>query len=391
METIEEKRIRDVIEKDFHVVGVNDPLTKVSGIFANKDVPLVLVTEDSGKLYGIITERQLLKPHLNITGSKASTIAIKSPHVTLDEKIINAARLMVENNLKALPVVEDGKPIGIVTVKTLAEAVKDILKKVRVRDFMTKDPITILSTDTIGKAISLMRENGISRLPVLEKNKLVGIVTVHDIIEKIIKPRERTSIGEAVGEKAKTLSNKVKDIMSKPVHTISKDSNLLEALDKMIKYDISCLVVTEDKSVIGIVTMMDILEPLASYATKEERGITIQVSYKLSNVSYEDKDRVMEIAKRFVEKLGKSLGQEGYLTLYFKEHKEKHGEMHLIHCRARLKTDKYQFVGVGEAWRADFAARTALERIERQLLIQRELAAKYPYVDEILEQLVESY
>jgi len=383
-------KVEDVMDENFYQVSVDDPLTKVSSIFSSKDVHMVFVVNNNGELHGVITERLLLKPHLNIIETKAGSIAIKVPRISKEDNIYETARKMIENNLKALPVTQDGKPIGVITVYHLAAASSDILSKIRVRDVMSKDPITVSISDTIGKAISLMRENGISRLPVINNGKLEGIVTVHDIIEKVLRPRERATYGEIIGEKAKTLSNKVKDIMSKPVYTTTKDENLVNALNRMKQQNISCLVVVEDQRVIGIITLMDILEPLAALAKERRMGITIQVSYKLSNIPPDDKERVMEMAEKFVKKLGDTLGN-GSLTLYFKEHKEKHGDMHLIHCRARLRTDKYQFVGMGEAWRADFAARTALEKIERQILIERELAAKYPYSEEILRELAESY
>ena len=383
--------VGDIMQPEFEKVHVDDPLTKVSGIFSTKDIPVVVVVDDNEELYGVLIERILLRPHLNIIETKAGTLAMKVPHITRDMNIYIAARRMVENNLKALPVTEGRKPIGLVTIHDVANASREILSRIKVREVMTENPITVSVSDTIGKAISLMRENGISRLPVLNRNKLAGIVTVHDIIEKVIKPRERATRGEIAGEKAKTLSNTVKDIMMTPVYTALPDDSLTTALEKMKGHDISCLVVVKDSNVVGIITLMDILAPLATLAEERKEGIMIQVSYsKLPTIPPEDKDRVMEMAERFVKRLGESLGN-GYLTLYFKEHKEKHGDMHLIHCRARLKTDKYQFVGTGEAWRADFAAREALSRIERQILIRKELARKYPYAEEIINQLFDFY
>ncbi|HIQ29882.1 MAG TPA: CBS domain-containing protein [Candidatus Caldiarchaeum subterraneum] len=386
-----EVTVGDIMQHEFESVHVDEPLTKVSGIFSTKDIPIVVVVDDNREFYGVLVERVLLRPHLNIAETKAGTLAVKTPYITRDTSIYDATRRMVENNLKALPVTEGKKPIGIVSVHDIAEASKEVLRRIKVREVMTDNPISVSVSDTIGKAISLMRENGISRLPVLNRNKLAGIVTVHDIIEKVIKPRERATRGEISGEKAKTLSNKIKDIMTTPVYTALPDDTLATALERMKQHDISCLVVVKDSNVTGIITLMDILSPLAAYGEERREGIMIQVSYnKLPNIPHEDKNRVMEMAERFVKKLEESLGN-GYLTLYFKEHKEKHGEMHLIHCRARLKTDKYQFVGTGEAWRADFAAREALSRIERQILIRKELARRYPYVDEIFSQLVDFY
>jgi hypothetical protein len=205
-----------------------------------------------------------------------------------------------------------------------------------------------------------------------------------------VKPREKASRGDLIGERVATLGNKVSSIMTRHVYTVSPGEKLVTAVDKMDSLGISSLVVTERNRVVGIVTMMDALEPVAALATSEESTISVQVSYKLSKMDVEDKDRVMEVVSQFVRRFGRSVGA-GTLSLYFKEHKEKHGDMHMIHCRARLNTNKYQFVGIGEAWRADFAARTALERIERQFLVRRELAARYPYADEILDKLTGSF
>ncbi|MEM1965581.1 MAG: hypothetical protein QXH12_05650, partial [Candidatus Caldarchaeum sp.] len=142
--------------------------------------------------------------------------------------------------------------------------------------------------------------------------------------------------------------------------------------------------------VVGIFTLMDALEPVVAQLRETERNIVVEVSYKMERVAVEDKERVMEVADRFVKRFRKTLGN-GVLSLYFKEHREKHGDMRLVHCRARLNSDRFQFVGVGEAWRADLAARTALKVIERQLLVRKELAARYPYGSEFLESLPTSY
>ena len=70
----------------------------------------------------------------------------------------------------------------------------------------------------------------------------------------------------------------------------------------------------------------------------------------------------MEIVERFLRRLGESIGV-GYLMLHSKEHREKHGETHMIHCRARLNTDKTHVVGIGEGWTPALAARVALDII----------------------------
>ncbi|MEM3041681.1 MAG: CBS domain-containing protein, partial [Nitrososphaerota archaeon] len=307
-----------------------------------------------------------------------------------DDNVCKAARLMIENSLKAIPVLQDEKVVGILTVRDVVSSCSRFLRGIKVREVMTRDPVVINVDDTIGKAVSVMRDMGVSRLPVVENGELRGILTLHDLITKIILPREKSSIGDMMGEKIRTLSNRVRDIMTVPVHTAYPWEPVQRALDRMEQYDISSLVVVEDRKVVGILTLIDILAPIARLGSQFVEDIDVQVIYKLGSIDTSSKERVSLMSRRFINRLRKTIGK-GVLTLHFKEHKEKHGERHLIHCRARLKTDKYQFVGVGEGWTPDLAARTALDRIERQIIMSKELAMRYPYGVEIIERLAETY
>lgn len=381
--------VRDAMSTSFIAMSAEDSLTRAKGIFESKHPPLIVVLQGE-KFVGIVTERVLLKPRINPLEVKVSSVALMPPKLGPDDNMCRAARLMVENNLKALPVIEDGKVVGLLTVKDVVSSCSNFLKGVKVRDVMTRDPVVISVDDTIGKAVSLMRDVGVSRLPVVDNNELRGIITLHDLITRIILPREKSSIGDVIGEKVRTLSYRVRDIMTTPVHTAFPWEPVQRALDRMEQYDIDSLVVVEDRKVVGIITLIDILIPIARLESQRLEGIDIQVVYKLGAIDSSSKERVSLMARRFTSRLGKTLGN-GVLTLHFKEHKEKHGERHLIHCRARLKTDKYQFIGIGEGWTPDLAARMALDKIERQIITSKELAMKYPYGVEIIERLAESY
>ncbi|MDW8062893.1 MAG: CBS domain-containing protein [Candidatus Caldarchaeum sp.] len=386
-----DKTAGDIMVADFVSVLGEEPLTKVVGIFSDKKVDVVVVTDGrTGRLIGVVTKRSVLWPNVNPSKVLARTLAVRVPKITPEDLLTNVASAMLEKNLKALPVTQAGKPVGLVTATEVILNSRNILKNTEVQKIMTKEVISINASDTIGKAVSIMRDYGVSRLPVVENGNLVGIVTVTDIAEKIIKPRIKASWGEVAGEKARTLSNPVRSIMTRNVVTARETETVVEAVERMKKNGFSCLVVAERNRVAGIVTLMDALEPIARHAEESLRPIVIEVSYKMDRIDVDDKKRVMEVADRFVQRFRKALGT-GVLSLYFKEHREKHGDMRLIHCRARLNSDRHQFVGVGEAWRADLAARTALKTIERQFLVKKELAARYPFGNEFLMGLAESY
>jgi acetoin utilization protein AcuB len=117
--------------------------------------------------------------------------------ITEDTSLTAASRLMQDNDIRRLPVVEHGKVVGIVTWGDIREASASdatsltvfelgyLLKKLQVDRFMTRHPITVTPTTTISRAAQLMMEHKIGGLPVVENGKLVGILTESDIFRML--------------------------------------------------------------------------------------------------------------------------------------------------------------------------------------------------------------
>ncbi len=106
--------------------------------------------------------------------------------VTKDLSVRNAIKIMDENNIGVLPIVENEKPIGVITERDILKRVvaKGIdLDKKTVEDIMTKNPVTIEHDASILEATRLMSENGFRRLLVVKGGKLIGVVTAKDVIE----------------------------------------------------------------------------------------------------------------------------------------------------------------------------------------------------------------
>lgn len=383
--------VEEYMKREVYFVDPEESLSKVVGIFRETGLPIVVVLSDSKNYLGVVTDRVVLRSTLNIDTVKVKNVVIRVPVVSLSDPVSRAARLMLENTIKGLPVCDQNKQIvGIISVDDVGRAAERIYPNMKIKEIMKKDPITISPDSTIGKALVLMRENGISRLPVVKNSKLVGLVTIRDIIDKVLQPRTRATRGEVAGEKIRSLGYKVSDIMTKSVVQSSPEESLSTAIRKMIENNVSCLIIVSHNKVSGIITWTDILGLIASLEEKEKPPIHIQVSFKMKEISQLEKSEIMKVAEKYVSKLGETLGN-GYLLLHFKEHREKHGEEHLIHCRAVLRTDRVNLVGVGEAWTASQAARVALDKIERQLLTIKELAEKYPYSEEIMKRWITEF
>lgn len=106
-----------------------------------------------------------------------------SPAITVapSETVAAAAQRLREHGLGALPVVEDGRLVGIVTIK-------DLLGHPPyrpIREVMTSSVVTIASAEPVTAAYALMDAHGIGRLPVVENGTLLGIVTRTDLLREL--------------------------------------------------------------------------------------------------------------------------------------------------------------------------------------------------------------
>jgi CBS domain-containing protein len=102
-----------------------------------------------------------------------------------DTTIKDVAKIMTQQRVGSLLVVEENKLAGIITELDIIWKVVagDLDPKITlVREVMTKEIITIKANQTLEDATEIMVENNIKKLPVLEGDKLVGIITATDLI-----------------------------------------------------------------------------------------------------------------------------------------------------------------------------------------------------------------
>ncbi len=119
--------------------------------------------------------------------------------VEADTPFLEARLLLKEKKIRHLPVVERGRLIGVVTDRDLKEAAPSgattldvfelnyLLLRMKVRDLIKKDPITIKPTNSVEKAALLMHDHKIGCLPVVDDaGKLVGMITETDLLEVMV-------------------------------------------------------------------------------------------------------------------------------------------------------------------------------------------------------------
>jgi CBS domain-containing protein len=152
----------------------------------------------------------------------------------------------------------------------------------KVKDVMNPNVVFCKPDDTVREIAKILKENNISGVPIIEGEELVGIVSEGDLLKLLIIPEKgelwlpspfeviEVPIREYLGwEDTKKIlsdvgSTKVEEIMTRDVYTISSEASVEEASEHMVRHRINRLPVIEDDQVVGIVTRGDIIQGLAN-------------------------------------------------------------------------------------------------------------------------------
>src|SRR3989337_3403824 len=253
--------VGDVFTKgEFPTVNQEDPISRCIELFkAHKEMPpVVAVLGEKGKYVGVVARRWVNRSRLDPSTIKVKSLMKAAPKVEPQVAMSKAANLMIHSGIRQLPVYEKNKLLGFVTDENIIHgAVTQEWGSNEVKEIMTKAPTVIEGNRSVGAVLALFREHGISHVPVVEQGKLVGIISIHDVIEQVFQPRQKQTVGEIIGEKIPLLNIPAKGIMASPVITVQPETTLQEAEKKMHDHDISCLAVVSADRLTGIVTKLD--------------------------------------------------------------------------------------------------------------------------------------
>lgn len=143
-----------------------------------------------------------------------------------------------------------------------------------IKDYMTTDLVTITPDTSVTKAQDLLKKHDINRLPVVENEQLVGLITKDILIKHSPSGATSLSAHEVNYLLEKTV---VKDIMKKKIMTIEPNRLIEEAASIMRANNIGVLVVTENEQLVGIITDKDIFKAFVDVSGYDTPGTSIVV------------------------------------------------------------------------------------------------------------------
>lgn len=253
------------------IAEANVSISDIIGVLMDRDSYDIFIPL-SGKV-AVLNMRDFLGIK-NITSANPITLGKIIPTLNSESTIAEAARLMSLYRLRALPLIEKNAIIGQISAKKIVEAIRNIVlviptRKTSASDIMTPSPIVISKIDKIASAKNIMKRRRIDHLPVLEDNRLVGMVTSKDIINVML-PTERIgrkSLG--IDDTQDRLNITISGILDKNIIASNSDDTLRSVTDLMVSQNSTYCVVTTVDEVQGIITYRDIINLLGEKVVDE--------------------------------------------------------------------------------------------------------------------------
>jgi CBS domain-containing protein len=155
-----------------------------------------------------------------------------------------------------LPVVDKDKLVGVITK---ADLLPLVTSKKPLDTIMQKTVLTVSPEDRVKHARRIMLDEGVARLPVVNKGKLVGIISDMEIAFAYASLKRSFSLGR---QKHRLDELLVKEAMKTPVIWTTPSTTAVEAAEIMMKYDVGALPLLKNGAIVGIVTRTDVLKTI---------------------------------------------------------------------------------------------------------------------------------
>ncbi len=157
-----------LISFDFISISHDAPVSKVLSAL-QKTKGVPLVVVNGGDYEGIVSPSGLLR-NVDVSKAKVSTVVRTAPSISRNISLDDAVRLMHDADVRVLPVVESEKVMGVVSAKSVLSALSKspVFSKVPASELCTPRPVTISLSENMGKAVQLMKEKKVQKLVVVD-------------------------------------------------------------------------------------------------------------------------------------------------------------------------------------------------------------------------------
>lgn len=311
---------RDILTTDFLKINNEEDVGNLIGKFKTSHKKAAVVVDEKGNYLGITSKRYMRKTTADLSRVKIEHVMEKAPTLNPEETFEKIAYLMYVSDSRMLAVVDKGKLIGVVNAMDLINQIKDIpaLKDLKAREVASTDLVTLDTVATVGRAIKIMREKHINRIPVIEGNELKGLVSFRNLLKSnLVLPVEKADFRAGGIEKMELSSTPITEVMiSENIKKSEIDVPLRKIVSILNQPKGSQVLLMENNKPAGIITPRDLLESFLRLL-QERRNIQYIGFPELDEI---DKASVENLVTETYDKIEKIMNNVTYLTIHVKKH-----------------------------------------------------------------------
>jgi len=354
---------KELLEEPKVVATYNDRIRDIISKMQENNQWIVPVVKEK-IVVGVISYNELLRKKVS-PESKVINLMIPSNNVLESDDEAKVVGKFYTTKARALVVIDEKKRlVGLITREKFLSYYLDKgeIPSAKVREIMNSPVITINSDDSVARARWLMTNNNISKLPVVEEKKLVGIITTRDIVNKLYSEggKKKSSI---MTEEERLMALPVKEIMNYPVITTDGNQDARKAIETLLKRKISGMPVVEGDLVVGMFSGIDVVNLIAK---KFELEMPIQAKLSGELKQGDTKALIDGILERYLSRLQKLTDVMDFKVAFKEEAKSQDKKMYQV--TARVVTKIGDFVSKDTDWDPVTAVRKAVEKLEERII-----------------------
>jgi PAS domain S-box-containing protein len=254
--------VGDVMKKEVATISPEEIVISAARIMSDSKISC-LVVMDQDNVAGIVTEtdvlRRVCKNGKDFYQTRLSQI-MSSPveSAASDISVLEASKILGDRHIKRLPIIDEGKLVGIVTQTDLVRALTSYGLWRDVSEIMSRDIACIKRDATVAEAAEIMTSRDISCIVVMDGDDVAGVLTEKDLLGRVVALQK---------DPAKT---RMEDVMSHPVTSVPSTLSVFSASRIMEEMNIRRLIIMKNKHLCGVVTQTDIFMTVRDKLQAEE-------------------------------------------------------------------------------------------------------------------------
>lgn len=370
--------VASLLQKEFQTIQKSQPLSQLVSRLGDRKVVLIF---DGEQFAGVVEGKFLLKSTLNTSETKIADYVRKIPTITPQTDLRETARLMVESHTRLLPVAEGGVIIGVVRVLDLLHTLSNQPEAGHLPVTSCKlVKASVQPSDSVSVALSTMFKNHVDRLPVLSDGKVVGIITEKDILRKWQLSSQKGEFSLPRRAQTRAFKTNIPSLKELPlssfdthvdIRTVRSTETLGRAIEQMYQHNINNILVEQNGSFVGLLAPLVILQKLLELSQEQTSAVTLMGVHE-THLQPQQIAYVQQVATQEAAKLQRELQNPVTVKLHIKEYFHAEGKKrHKYAVTLQVNYPGRTITGSQDDWDIETAVRktfaNALNEVTKKL------------------------